>query len=129
LEGEQKVNTRGNYLAAVMFVCSLFFPINALFASAQETGRPLRACEQVFQDKSKLQRDQKRLETDVGSLRKSLRHHASQGQIERLRHQVQQDWNQIVLDRGPSKPVQVEQTPNLANGTLIKKLRATDPLS
>jgi hypothetical protein len=104
-----------------MFACSLFFPISALFASAQENGRPLRAHEQVCLDKSELQRDEERLKTDVESLRKSLRQHGSQEQIERLRRQVQQDWNQIVLDRGHSKPGQEDQTPNLANRHIDKK--------
>ena len=123
LEGEQIVNTRGNYLALVMLVCSGLFPIKDVVASVQENRCFLRAHEQVSHDTSDLRRDEERLETDMGSLRNSLRNYASQEWIDRLRSQVRRDWNQIVLDRSHFNPSQEDRTVNLAKRRIGQRVQ------
>lgn len=118
------MKTRRDYIAGAMFVWSLSSGLSTVEAASNKHPRCDYACQQFRLVKSELQRDEKNLDSDVTLLRQSLRDHASQELIERLRHQVQQDWNQIVLDRGHSKPAQVDQTLNLANGHIDQKAQS-----
>ena len=118
------MKTGKDYIAGAMFAWALSTGLNTVEAAANEHPRCDYACQQFRHVKSALQRDEKNLDSDVTLLRQSLRDHASQELIERLRHQVQQDWNQVVLDRGDSKPGQVDQTPNLANRHIDHKAQS-----
>jgi hypothetical protein len=122
-KGENPMNTWRDYIAGAMFAWFLSNGLN-VEAAVNEHRRCDYACQQFQHAKSELQRDEKNLDSDVTLLRQSLRHHGSQEQIERLRHQVQQDWDQIVLDRGHSKPGQEDQTPNLANRHIDQKAQS-----
>jgi hypothetical protein len=118
------MKSRKDYIAGAMFAWCLSIGPSTVEAAAHQHWGCDYAYQQFRHDKSELERDEKDLESDVNFLRKSLRHHASQEQIERLRRQVQQDWNQIVLDRGHSKPGQEDQTPNLANRHIDQKAQS-----
>lgn len=109
------MKTWRNYIAGAMFAWTLSKGLNTVAVATNERPRCDYACQQFQHAKIELQRDEKNLDSDETLLRQSLRQHGSQEQIERLRHQIQKDWNQIVLDRGHSKPGQEHQTPNLAN--------------
>jgi hypothetical protein len=97
------MKSRKDYIAGATFAWALSNELNTLEVPTNERLRCDYACQQFLLVRSDLQRDEKNLDSDVTLLRNPLRQHGSQEQIEGLRRQVQQDWNQIVLDRSHSK--------------------------
>jgi hypothetical protein len=123
-KGENAMKSRKDFIAGAMFAWSLSNGLNTVEAAVNEHPRCDYACQQFRQVKREFQRDEKNLDSDVTLLRQSLRHHGNQEQIERLRRQVRQDWEQVVLDRGHSKAGQEDQMPNLANRHIDQKAQS-----
>ncbi len=109
------MKTRRDFITGAMFACCLAIGVNSVEAAALQRRSCDYALQPFRQDKSELQRDEKELESDINVLRKLLRRHSSQERIARLRYLVRQDWHQIVLDRGHSRPCQEDQSQYLVN--------------
>jgi hypothetical protein len=105
----------GTYIAGAILASSLALGVHGMRAVAHERGRPDHAHEPSHHYQSELQRDQQQFETDGKNLIKSLGRRASQEQIAREQNRVRQDWQNIVLDRGQSRPAPQDQIQNLAS--------------
>ena len=106
------MNIRRDCIAGAIFALCLSIGPNTVEADTHEHRGYDHARPQVRPDTNDLLRDEKDFVSDVNSLRKSLRRHASQERIEMLRYLVREDWNQIVMDR--ANPSEEDQTLNLA---------------
>lgn len=123
-KGKNVMKTWRDIIAGALFVCCLSIGINSVAQAAHQHWSCDYSRPPFRQDKSELRRDEKALESDVNVLRKLLRHHGSQERIARLRYLVRQDWSQIVLDRGQSRPCPEDQSQNLVNRVFIETFRA-----
>ena len=102
------------YISPALLTMVLTLGISCVRAAGQERGGPV-AVKQSARDNSELQRDVQDFETDVKTLRESLRRHANQERIARARNRVRQDWYNIVLDRGLWRSAPNDLNQNLAD--------------
>ena len=86
-------------IVAAQFALCLTIVTHTVGAATLDVHDCDSACRSLRAKKIELQRDERDLASDVRLLRRSLRHHASQERIERLRYLVKEDWGQIVTDR------------------------------
>jgi hypothetical protein len=110
LKGKEVMKAMRRYISQAMLTGVLTLGISNARVAGQERGGPVAA-----RDHSELQRDLQDFETDVKTLRRSLRRHANQERIARARNRVRQDWYNIVLDRGLSRSAPNDLNQNLAD--------------
>jgi hypothetical protein len=113
LKGKEVMKAMQRYISQAILAVVLTLGISNVRVAGQERGGPV-AVKQSARDNSELQRDVQDFETDVKTLRQSLRRHANQERIAGARNRVRQDWYNIVLDRGLSRSAPNDLIQNLA---------------
>jgi len=113
-KGKEVMEAMQRYISPAMLTVVLTLGISCVRAAGQERWGPV-AVKQSARDNSELQQDVQDFETDVNTLRESLRRHANQERIARARNRVRQDWYNIVLDRGLWRSAPNDLNQNLAD--------------
>ena len=102
-------------MVAALFASCLVMLSHAANAATLGVRACDYACRRMRDKKNELNRDETDLQSDVGLLRRSLRHHAGQERIERLRYRIEEDWYRIVTDRSDARALRRSQSMELAN--------------
>lgn len=109
------MNMRKLFLAGSVFSCALAFALGKGVTLGRERWRPDAGQRIDYNGESDLQVDEELFAIDINELRESLRDHADQEHIARLRYLVSRDWHQIIADRGQAGPNRWKQAADLVN--------------
>ena len=102
-------------MLAALLASGLLIVTHSAVAATLDARACDYACRRTRDKKIEMKRDETDLQSDMGWLRVSLRHHASQAGIERLRYRIEEDWNRIVMDRSDAKALRRSQSMDIAN--------------
>lgn len=102
-------------MVAALAAWCLVMLVNAVDAATLDVRACNYACRRMRDKKIEMKRDETDLQSDVGLLRRSLRHHATHERIDRLRYRIEEDWNQIVMDRSDARALRRGQSMDIAN--------------
>jgi hypothetical protein len=108
-----------NFIVAALLASCLAIASQPVDAAMFKVHDCDDACRRMRDKNIELTLDEFDLQSDVGLLRRLMRRHASQKRIEMLRHLIQEDWFQIVMDRGHPVGLQPVQS-NIAD-SLVRR--------
>ena len=106
---------RRDSVLAALLASGVLILSHAADASTFDLRACDNACRRMRDKKIQMKRDETDLQSDMGLLKGSLRHQASQERIERLRYRIEEDWHQIVTDRSDARAFRRSQSMDIAN--------------
>jgi hypothetical protein len=108
------MSKRDSMVAALLASCLLILS-HAVDAATLDVRACDHPCRRMRDKRIEMKHDETDFQSDMGLLKGSLRHHASQERIERLRYRIEEDWHQIVMDRSDARASRRSQSMDIAN--------------